>query len=73
VQLVVINFAAVPLTAYAYAQTSPGFPASLIPGLSQVFVLVFVMFGSIKIIVPFVALMMGDAEEQSCRKSIVMT
>jgi len=72
VQLLVINFAAVPLTAYAYAQTSPGFPASLIPGLSQVFVLFFVMLGPIKIIVPF-ALMMGDAEEQSCRKSIVMT
>jgi multiple antibiotic resistance protein len=71
VQLLVIGFAALPLlTAYAYAQTNPGFPASRVPGLSQVFVLFFVMLGPIKIIVPF-ALMMGDAEEQSCRKLAV--
>jgi len=71
VQLLVIGFAAVRLlTAYAYAQTSPGFPASRVPGLSQAFVLFFVMLGPIKIIVPF-ARRMEDAEEQSCRKLAV--
>ena len=54
----------------AYAQGAAELPASKVPGLSQVFVLFFVMLGPIKIIAPF-ALLTKDAEDSSCRRVAV--
>jgi len=66
--MAVIGLTAVPLLlANAHAQDNIGVPPSRIPGLSQVFVLFFVMLGPIKIIGPF-ALLMKDAQDSSCRK-----
>jgi len=66
-----IGFATAPLLAgYAYAQGTAELPGGRVPGLSQVFVLFFVMLGPIKIIAPF-ALMMKDVEDSACRKLAV--
>src|SRR5262245_24228839 len=66
-----IGFAAAPLlAANAYAQGAAELTGGRVPGLSQVFVLFFVMLGPIKIIAPF-ALMMKDAEDSACRKLAV--